>query len=166
MFSNIFFVYSSFLAVSYISFTLFFSLHMYTAVFYVLLRSQVHVIPTTYRYHYHSDVDMVIQRGRFKSHYHFTHNAHTTTHIPDKQYTYTGAYVSRLYVCLSMGTWTNTSCIYSTVTIKRYRDDTSPYVTSPNVSSPYDTSPYVITRCFNVPVRFIHEKKCGDHIQG
>jgi hypothetical protein len=34
----------------------------------------------------------------------------------------------------------------------RYRDDASPYITSPNVSSPY-----VISRRFYVPVRFIPE---------
>jgi hypothetical protein len=59
----------------------------------------------------------------------------------------------------------------------RYRDDTSPYVSSLFVSSPYDTSPYVtslyisspcdtspyvISRRFDVPVRFIPEV-CGPH---
>jgi hypothetical protein len=33
-----------------------------------------------------------------------------------------------------------------------YRDDTSPYITSPYVSSLYDTSPYVISRRFYITV--------------
>lgn len=45
-----------------------------------------------------------------------------------------------------------------------YREDTSPYVTSPNVSSPYGTSLYVISWRFYVPVRFIPE--VWGHIQG